>query len=375
MKIPMTDLVENYHSIKSEIDSAVMNVFEKSDFILGGAVSSFEQDFADYSKTKYAVGVANGTDALLLALLACDVKAGDEVITTPFTFIATTEAIVHCGAKPVFVDIDPKTFNIDVNKIESAITPRTKAILPVHLYGMPADMAGLMKIAKKHNLKVVEDCAQAFSAVCQFNGQKMPVGSMGDVSCFSFFPAKNMGCFGDGGMVATSNDLIKEKLLMLRNHGCKVRYFHDIDGFNSRLDTVQASILRVKIKYINQWTAKRNECAKLYSDKLSDFVVVPSVNEGTTHSFNYYTIRFKSKDQRDKVQNHLNQNGISNQIYYPVALHLQKVYSNLAYKQGDYPQSENTCDTVLSLPIYPELSEEKINYICKNIIDAIGLNK
>jgi len=371
MKIPMTDLVENYHSIKSEIDSAVMSVFEKSDFILGSAVASFEQEFASYSKTKYAVGVANGTDALLLALLACDVKSGDEVITTPFTFIATTEAIVHCGAKPVFVDIDPKTFNIDTSKIEAAITSRTKVILPVHLYGMPAQMDKIMQIAKKHNLRVVEDCAQAFSAACQFNGLKLPVGSIGDVSCFSFFPAKNLGCFGDGGMVATSNDSIREKLSMLRNHGSKVRYFHDIDGFNSRLDTVQAAILRVKIKHINQWTAKRNECAKLYAAKLDGFVIVPSVGEGTNHSFNYYTIRLNSKEQRNTVQNHLTENGVANQVYYPVALHLQKVYANLSCKQGDYPQAENACDTVLSLPIYPELSEEKINYICKSIIDAI----
>jgi len=377
MNIPLTDLVENYHSIKEEIDCAVMAVFEKTDFILGSAVTSFEQEFAAYSKTKYAVGVANGTDALLLALLACNVKTGDEVITTPFTFIATTEAIVHCGAKPVFVDIDPKTYNIDANKIEGAITPRTKAILPVHLYGMPAQIDKIMEIAKKHNLKVVEDCAQAFSASCQYNGQKFrPVGSMGDAGCFSFFPAKNMGCFGDGGMVTTNNDSVKEKVTMLRNHGSKVRYFHDIDGFNSRLDTVQAAILRVKMKYINQWTAKRNECAKLYATKLSNFVIVPSVSEeGITHSFNYYTIRFSSKEQRDKVQNHLTKNGVANQIYYPLALHMQSVHANLGYKKGDYPQAETVCDTVLSLPIYPELTEDKINYICKNIIDAIRVNK
>ncbi len=373
MKIPMTDLVENYHSIKEEVDSAVMAVFEKGDFILGGAVASFEHEFAVYSKTKYAVGVANGTDALLFALLACDVKAGDEVITTPFTFIATTEAIVHCGAKPVFVDIDPKTFNIDVSKIEKAITPQTKVILPVHLYGMPANMIAITKIAKKHNLKVIEDCAQAFSASCQYNETiSQPVGSLCDVSCFSFFPAKNLGCFGDGGMVATNNDLIKEKLLMLRNHGCKVRYFHDIDGFNSRLDTVQAAILRIKLKYINLWTSKRNECAKQYAAKLGNFVVVPSVPEGITHSFNYYTIRFKSKEQRDKVQDQLTQNEIANQVYYPVPLHLQNVYSRLKYKKGDFPQAEHAAETVLSLPIYPELNNEKINFICDVIISALN---
>lgn len=363
MKIQMVDLKANYSGIREEIDSAVKNVLDKTNFILGEEVKKFEDDFAKYCGAKYAVGVANGTDAIKIALLAAGIKKGDEVITTPFTFIATSEAIVQAGGVPVFADIVQKSYTIDPDGIEKKITKKTKAVLPVHMYGHPAEMKKILDTAEKYNLKVIEDCAQSFSA--EYNGRKC--GSIGDCGCFSFFPAKNLGCFGDGGMVITSDKEIYENSKALRNHGQREKYFSVMDGFNSRLDTVQAAILSVKLKHIDKWTAMRNSAAQKYNELLKDVATVPEVLENCRHSFNYYTICFKNKQERDKVQKHLADNGIPNQIYYPQSLHLQKVYENLNYKKGDFPVSEKMQDETLSLPMYPELDDEKIKFITDKI--------
>jgi dTDP-4-amino-4,6-dideoxygalactose transaminase len=282
-------------------------------------------------KVSYAVGVASGTEALQLGLLACGVESGDEVITTPFTFIATAEAITQCGAVPVFVDIDPVTYNIDPTKIEFKITDRTKAILPVHLYGQAATMKPILELAEKYNLLVIEDCAQSLGA--KYKEKK--TGSIGDVGCFSFFPSKILGAYGDGGMITTNNPEIAEKVKMLRNHGCKEKYYHLIPGFNSRLDNLQATILRVKLNHIDNWTKKRKQAAELYAHYLKevDEITLPYLGPDKSHVFNYYTIRFKnSQKNRNQLQQHLRTQGIANAIYYPVSLHLQDVYRHLKHK-------------------------------------------
>lgn len=367
MKIQMVDLAAGYPEVRNEIDKAVKNVLDKTNFILGEEVKQFEAEFAKYCGVKYAVGVANGTDALKIAVLACGIKKGDEVITTPFTFIATSEAIVQAGAVPVFADIEMDSYNVSPEEIEKKITKKTKAIMPVHLYGHPAEMKKILEIAKKHNLRVIEDCAQAFSA--EYDGKK--TGSIGDAGCFSFFPAKNLGCFGDGGIVITNDKEIYENAKALRNHGQREKYFSVMDGFNSRLDTIQAAILSVRLKHIDKWTKMRNDVAQKYNGLLKDVAVVPTVREGCRHSFNYYAIRFKNKDERDKVQKHLLENAIPCQIYYPCSLHLQKVYENLGYKKGDCPVSEKAQNETLSLPMYPELDEERIEYISSKIKDIL----
>ncbi|MEW6556128.1 MAG: DegT/DnrJ/EryC1/StrS family aminotransferase [Elusimicrobiota bacterium] len=379
MKIQMVDLKANYEGLKAEIDAAIKNVLNKTNFILGDEVKKFEEEFAKYCGTKYAVGVANGTDAIKIALLACGIKKGDEVITTPFTFIATSEAIVQAGGVPVFVDIDLETYDIDPKKIRECIEARSKkqeakvkAILPVHLYGHPCEMSEILKIAKENNLLDIEDCAQSFSARYRLPSTDYRfTGSFGDAGCFSFFPAKNLGCFGDGGMVITNNQEIYENVKALRNHGQRQKYFSELDGFNSRLDTIQSAILSVKLRYIDKWTEMRNKVAQKYNELLKDTAVVPKVSENCKHSFNYYTIRFKDKATRDKVQKYLLENGVACQIYYPCSLHLQKVYESSGYKKGDFPVSEKAQDETLSLPMYPELDEEKIKYIVEKIKEGL----
>ncbi|MDD5687466.1 MAG: DegT/DnrJ/EryC1/StrS family aminotransferase [Elusimicrobia bacterium] len=381
MKIQMVDLKVNYLSIKDEIDSAIKNILDKTNFILGEEVKRFEGEFAKYCGVKYAAGVANGTDALKIAVLACGINKGDEIITTPFTFIATSEAIVQAGGIPVFADIDLETYTINPKEIEKKITKKTKAILPVHLYGHPCNMEEILKIAKKYNLKVIEDCAQSFSAKSTLPTSHLPAkglvegfplaGSQGDAGCFSFFPAKNLGCFGDGGMVITNNEKIYTNILMLRNHGQREKYLTEINGFNSRLDTIQAAILSVKLKYIEKWTEMRNEIAQKYNNALKEVAIVPMVSKNCRHSFNYYNIRFKDKATRDKVKKHLSENEVACQIYYPQSLHLQEVYKNLGYKKGDFPISEKAQDETLSLPMYPELDDEKINYIVTKIKEKV----
>ncbi|HAT72940.1 MAG TPA: hypothetical protein DCS63_09015 [Elusimicrobia bacterium] len=368
MKVPMVDMLAGYPPIKDEIETAVKAVFNKANFILGEEVVKFEKEFAAHVGAKHAVGVANGTDALRLAIIAAGIKPGDEVITSPFTFIATTETISQCGAIPVFADIDPVSYNLDPKSVEKKITKKTRAIIPVHLYGMPCDMDAFMAIAKKHGLKVIEDTAQAFTGKYKFTGGDWKsLGAIGDCGTFSFFPAKNLGAFGDGGMVTTNDDKICEELKALRNHGSKVRYIHEMEGFNSRLDTVQAAVLGVRLKHVEKWTEMRNAVAAKYAEALKGVCVTPVVPANTRHSFNYYTIRFDTKAKRDNAQKHLTELGIANQIYYPIALHLQKAYAHLGGKKGDLPNCDHVQDTVFSLPMYPELSDAQI----KTVTDAV----
>lgn len=362
-KIQMTDLKAQYQSIKKEINAATRRVFNECAFVLGKQVAALEEAVSRYHGVKYAVGVASGTDALVLALCAQGIGSGDEVITTPFTFIATAEAISRVGARPVFCDIG-QDYNIDAEKIESRVTSKTKAILPVHLYGLPCDMDKIMAVAAKHKLKVIEDCAQSFGA--EYKGRK--TGSIGNCGCLSFFPAKNLGCYGDGGMIITNEEDTAKKLLMLRNHGASSKYHYSLHGSNSRLDTLQAAILNVKLKYINKWVTRRNNNAKMYNRLLgkSQNIVVPEVPDGIKHSFNYYTIRIK-KD-RDILRNKLAENNVPSAVYYPLSLHLQPVYKELNYKLGDFPVAEQMQQEVLSLAMYPELKPAQIKKIAKVLL-------
>ena len=366
MNIPLVDLKAQYNLIKQEIDEATQRVIETAQFILGPETGALENEIAAYIGSKHALGVASGTDALYLALLACCIGPGDEVITTPFTFIATAEVISHCGATPVFVDIDPKTYNIDPAKIAPKITEKTRAILPVHLYGQPADMNSILELARKYNLKVIEDCAQALGT--EYNGKK--VGSLGDAGCFSFFPSKVLGAYGDGGMIVTKNAEIAEKVNVLRNHGGKEKYYHAIHGLNSRLDSLQAAILRVKLGHVSEWINQRQQCAQLYFQLLSrlEGIETPYLAPDSYHVFNYYTIRLRNI-HRDSLRGFLTSQGIATTIYYPLSLHLQEVFKPLGYKLGDFPKSEAAQEEVLSLPMYPELSEEQIEKIASTVRD------
>jgi len=356
------DLTLQYKSIKEEIDSAIKRVLDSGIFIGGPEVEEFEKEIAAFCGTKYAIGVNSGTDALFLSLKALDIRQGDEVITPAFTFIATAEVITNCGAKPVFVDINPKTFNIDPLKIEEKITKNTKAIIPVHLFGQMADMDEIMDVAKRHNLYVIEDAAQAIGA--EYGSINSPqvrkkAGTIGDLGCLSFFPSKNLGAFGDGGMVVTNNEELFQKIKLLKNHGSSPteKYLNLIIGTNSRLDAIQAAILRVKLKYLPEWSRKRTQIASHYDEDLKNIkeVITPFRDSNRTHIFHQYTIRAKS---RENLQKHLKEQGIPTMIYYPLPLHLQPAFKNLAYKEGDFPEAEKAAKEVLSLPIYPEISQE-----------------
>jgi len=370
MGTPLVDLVAQYNSIEKEISTAINCVLSKGSFILGDEVRAFEKEMATYCGTVFAIAVASGTDALHLALLSCGIKPGDEVITTPFTFIATSEAIVKCGAVPVFADIEPATFNIDPDEISKKITSRTRAIIPVHLYGQSVNMGPIMDLAKKHNLKVIEDCAQSFGA--EYRGKK--VGSIGDAGCLSFFPSKILGAYGDGGMIVTDNSDIMEKVVLLRSHGVRNKYISVISGFNSRLDEVQAAVLRVKLKYVDGWIVKRCDKASYYSNLLKqvEWIDSPPVSSYSTHVFNYYTIRLNcSAKYRNPLGEALKNNGIATAIYYPLSLHLQPIYEHLGYQEGDFPNSEEAQSEVLSLPLYPEIGYKHIRYIA-DIIEKYG---
>jgi len=365
MKIPMVDLRAQFWGIEVEIKEKIEEILESTRFILGPNLDELEKEVASYYGVMYAVGLASGTDALHLSLRAIGIGKGDEVITTPFTFIATAEAISYTGAMPVFVDIDPKTFNIDSSRIEEKITSKTKAILPVHLFGLPAEMDPIVSIAKRYNLKVIEDSAQAFGA--EYRGRK--VGTFGDTGCFSFFPSKNLGCYGDGGMLITNNREIAIKTKALRNHGSYVRYHHSEIGFNSRLDEIQAGILRIKLKRIDEYNRMRRNNALLYKEGLKDLpIILPEELPDTYHVYNQFTIR---SEKRDAIRDALNQNDIASMIYYPLPLHLQEVYRDLGYKEGDLPESEKASKEVISLPIYPELTEGQIAEICDLIKKAV----
>ncbi len=361
MKIPLADLRAQYKSIKKEIDRAVHGVMDSQYFILGEEVQKLERSIADFCTVKYGVGLNSGTDALILGLKALGIKEGDEVITTPFSFIATAEAVVLVGAKPVFVDIDPATYNIDHGLIEEKITGRTKAILPVHLYGLCADMDPIIRIAKKHNLKILEDCAQAIGST--YNGKK--AGSFGDAGAISFFPSKNLGAFGDGGMLVTNDEAVAKLTRLLHNHGSERRYYHDAIGYNSRLDNLQAAVLNVKLKYLDRWLAGRIKNAEFFNKALSKYPVqVPVTPKGLKHTFHLYILR---TPKAAALSEHLMKNGIDSRAYYPIPLHLQKCFSYLGYKKGDLPESEKASVEVLNIPVYPEMTQEMKKYIIKQI--------
>jgi len=363
----LLDLNAQYQLIKKEIDKTIHDVINRSDFMLGKDLTELEKDIAKYCQAKYAVGLNSGSDALLFALRAYNIGPGDEVIVPTFTFIATAEVVVLQGAKPAFVDIDPKTYNIDPAKIEEKINKKTKAIIPVHLYGQPADMDSIMNIAKKHNLIVIEDAAQAIGA--EYKGKK--VCSIGHVGCLSFFPAKNLGAYGDAGMIVTNDEISAKKIKMLRNHGQTKKYYYEFIGDSSRLDNLQAAILRVKLKYIDQWNEQRIEKAQKYNELLKDSdVIIPYTLPKTKTVYQQYTIRVKN---RDELQKKLREKGIPTAVHYPLSLHLQPAFQNLnlGYQKGDFPESETACQEVLSLPIYPELEFQQITDIFNTLTDLI----
>jgi len=374
MRIPLVDLKAQYSAIRKDIDAAIQRVLQDGQFILGPEVRAFEEEMATYCGTKFAVGVASGTDALHLALLACGIGPGNEIITTPFTFVATAETITQCGATPVFVDINKRSYNIDPNKIEQHITSRTRAILPVHLYGQAADMEPILEIARKYNLKVIEDCAQALGS--EYKGRK--VGSIGNAGCLSFFPSKTLGAYGDGGMVLTNDPKIAETINLLRKHGARTSYYYVLPGFNSRLDTMQAAVLSVKLKRLDRGNELRRNKAALYNQLLSgiDCIELPFEEEFSKSVMNYYTVRFKDTSlRRNRLREHLGSKGIQATVYYPLSLHLQEAYRTLGYQHGDFPESELAQEQVLSLPIYPELSEEQIREVVEGIIEFTGISK
>jgi len=365
MKVPLLDLKAQYAAIRHEIEPAVKEIFESQYFILGPKVRKFEENVAAYSCTAHGIGCASGTDAILLALMALGVGSGDEVITTPYTFFATGGSIVRVGARPVFCDIKPDTYNIDPERIETLISSRTRAILPVHLFGLTAEMDKINTIARTHGISVVEDAAQAVGAA----SPEGKAGSLGDAGCFSFFPSKNLGGAGDGGMIVTNDDTLAEKLRILRVHGSKPKYYHSIVGINSRLDALQAAVLDVKLSHLEAWSEARRANAvaynRLFAEKgLLDRVTIPEIPEGYVHIFNQYVIRVKD---RDVLRDYLKKHEIGTEIYYPVPLHIQKCFAEFGYKEGDMPVSEEAALTTLALPIYAELSYDMQEYVVDTI--------
>ena len=358
--IPMLDLKRQYLEIKNEILSAVGEVLESSQYVLGKKGAELEDKVRAYHGMKEAIGVASGTDALHIAVRALGIGAGDEVITTPFTFFATVEAIMYVGARPVFADIELDTLNIDPAAVERLITKKTKAIIPVHIFGHPADMDRIMALAKAHGLKVIEDCAQSFGA--SMHGEK--TGSFGDAACFSFYPSKNLGAYGDGGMIILNDCEVAGMVKKLRNHGSSGGYRHECVGYNSRLDELQAAILLTKLKRIDEYNAKRRQRAALYNQLLSDVVTCPVEKEGAVHVYHQYTIR---SSRRDDIQKYLKEHEMSSVIYYPFPLHLQEAMKFLGHKEGDFPVTEQVSREVLSLPMYPELDEKDIHLISNTI--------
>ena len=366
MRVPLLDLTEQNQLLRSEIEAALGRVLDTNAFILGGEVKALEDELAAYCGTRYAIGCASGSDALLLALMALDVKAGDEVVTTPYSFFATVSAITRLGATPVFVDIDPLTYNLDVSQIESKITERTKAIQPVHLYGQCADMAELRKVAAKHGIPLVEDAAQAIGA--EENGVR--AGAMSEIGCFSFYPSKNLGGMGDGGFMTTDDDELAERLFALRVHGSKERYYHKWVGLNSRLDGFQGAVLRVKLPYLDSWSNKRKANADLYRELFTDAGLteqlgLPYERENVRHIYNQFVVRVPGK--RDELRAFLTEKGIGTDIYYPVSLHMQECFEYVGYKEGDLPESEKASRETLALPIYPELRPEQLEYVVESI--------
>jgi dTDP-4-amino-4,6-dideoxygalactose transaminase len=372
-EIKMVDLNGQYLHIKKEIDDAIQAVIDKTEFINGSAVKSFQKNLEQYLAVKHVIPCGNGTDALQIAMMALDLKPGDEVITSDFTFIATVEVIALMNLKPVLADVDKDTFLITPESIEKLITPKTKAIVPVHLFGQCCDMEGIMALAKKHNLYVIEDNAQALGADFTFkNGQVQKAGTIGHIGCTSFFPSKNLGCFGDGGALFTNNDDIAAKLRSVANHGMKVRYYHDHVGINSRLDTIQAAVLDVKLKYLNQYNQARQKAAAYYDKAFinNPKIQIPARVSNSTHIFHQYTLILKGVD-RDMIRTQLQEKGIPAMVYYPVPMHSQNAYQYLGYKEGDFPISENLCKTVISIPMHTELDNQQLEYITKTINEIV----
>jgi dTDP-4-amino-4,6-dideoxygalactose transaminase len=361
--IPFVDLKAQYAGIKDDVNAAIQGVLESCQFTLGSEVAAFEEEFATYSQAQYGIGVNTGTSALHLALLAAGIGPGDEVITVPFTFVATVAAIYYTGATPVFVDINPRTFTIDVKAIEGAITERTKAILPVHLYGQPADMDPILEIAKRHGLVVIEDAAQAHGA--EYKGRR--VGSLGDMGCFSFYPGKNLGAYGEGGMVVTSNAEYTRTIRMLRDWGAEQKYHHVLKGYNFRLEGIQGAVLRVKLRHLETWTEARRTAARHYDELLSDSgVLTPQAMPYARHVYHIYAIRTA---QRSEWQQALQAKGIQTGIHYPIPVHLLPAYADLGYTKGDFPHSEQAADEVLSLPMFAELTRAQ----CEEVSEAVTM--
>lgn len=362
MKVNFVDLKIQYHSIKKEVDAAIHDVLDNTAFIMGDRLKNFENNFANAHKATYCLGTSSGTDSLHLALWVLNIGKGDEVIVPVNTFFATAEAVSLTGAIPIFVDNDPANYNIDVTKVEEKISVKTRAIIPVHLYGQSADMDSILNIARKYNLYIIEDCAQAHLET--YKGS--PVGTFGDIGCFSFYAGKNLGAYGEGGAVITNNKEFYDKMYMIRDHGCSKKYHHDVIGHNYRLEALQASILNVKLKYLEKWNESRRQNAKIYERYLSqiDEVILPRIMDYSKHVFHLYVIRAKG---RDGLQKFLQDNGIYTGLHYPIPLHLQKAYKFLGYKKGDFPIAEKYANDIISLPMYPELKDEDIKYVCEKI--------
>ena len=373
-KIQMVDLKSQYKKIKQEIDNEIFAVINSSKFINGPVVKEFQDDLANYLNTKHVITCANGTDALQISMMALGLKPGDEVITSDFTFVATVEVIALLGLIPVLVDVDPKTFTIDTEKLEKAITPKTKAIVPVHLFGQAANMDTIQKIAKKHSLFIIEDNAQAIGADYITESKKQKLGTLGDIGCTSFFPSKNLGCFGDGGAIFTSNDELADKIKSIVNHGMRVRYYHDHIGVNSRLDSLQAAILKIKLKYLDEYNNARQTTAAYYdtSFKNCEKLIIPSRNNQSSHVFHQYTLKTQNVNRNNLIE-YLKSKDIPAMIYYPVPLHQQKAYTKYNFNDSDFPVTNKLSKTVISLPIHTELKKEEQDYIIENVIK--GLDK
>lgn len=374
----MVDLRGQYQKIKSEIDSEISKVIDSTAFINGPIVKEFQKNLADYMDCRHVITCGNGTDALQISMMALGLQPGDEVITTPFTFIATVEVVALLGLKPVFVDVCPDTYNIDVEKIEAAITPRTKAIVPVHLFGECADMEKIMQIASRHGLYVIEDACQAIGAeVIYSDGTRRKAGTIGTIGCTSFFPSKNLGCYGDGGAIFTNDDNIATKIRGIANHGSFVKYHHDLVGVNSRLDSIQAAILNVKLRYLDSYNKSRQNAADTYRRLLSDCagILLPETASFTTHVFHQFTLRLDENVNRSLVQEKLKEAGIPSMVYYPVPIHEQKAFAALGCKAGDYPIAEKLSRTVLSLPMHTEMTDNMQQYIVENLKNAISSSR
>jgi UDP-2-acetamido-2-deoxy-ribo-hexuluronate aminotransferase len=373
-KIQMVDLKSQYEKIKTEVDAAIQNVLNNTAFINGPEVKAFQAELEQYLGVKHVIPCANGTDALQIAMMALDVKPGDEVITADFTYVATAEVIALLGLKPVLVDVIPNTFDIDVAAIEKAITPKTKIIVPVHLFGQCANMEAIMALAKKHNLHVIEDNAQAIGADYSYSdGKKTKAGTIGTIGCTSFFPSKNLGCYGDGGAIFTNDDALAAKIRKIANHGQSVQYIHDVVGVNSRLDSIQAAILRIKLRELDKYAAARNKAAAYYDKAFANHpkLKTPTRASYSNHVFHQYTLQLNDVD-RDKLREFLASKEIPAMIYYPIPLHLQKAYLDPRYKEGDFPVTEKLCASVVSLPIHTELDEETLKYITDSVLEFVN---